>query len=331
MLQGATQLVRRSLGRFRRRWLYGALLIVGCCALAAARIGPSRRAVVERLQPYLDRDLRDLSEDEQIEFDNLVGHLAASAKVFHYPDPPQTRDAGDWLAYLRAKPSAPLSRSWYLWRVVDGQGRPRLVLFQGTPLWFIPGSSSARIFVFDARGHLLTECAFPTGWRITIAGARWLEDSGHGFPCLLVVSVPNFGGADVVAQYYAFLDETFALVRMVDSTGNVVPVNYHSPNHTIGPAVPERTAEQWEAAVRSSDRAEVLRTLVWLGGGHSDPPLRTWKEYGVERFEDASRALEARARPEVRSAVEALTRSEDHWVWEAAREASDVMQRSRDR
>jgi hypothetical protein len=213
---------------------------------------------------------------------------------------------------------------------VDGQGRTRLVLFQGTPLWCIPGNSSAHIFVFDVEGRLLTKCGFSTGWRITIEDAHWQEDSGHGFPCLLVCSAPSINGADITSQYYAFLEGTFALVRMEDSAGELVTVNYHNPNHTIGPAVPERTTEQWEAAVRSSDRAEVLRTLVWLSGDHSDPPLRL-DGISVERFEDASRALEARARPGLRSAVEDLTSSEDRWVQEAAQHAREAIRGGRAR
>jgi hypothetical protein len=219
--------------------------------------------------------------------------------------------------------------SWYLWRVTDVQGQRRLVLFQGTRLWSIPGSSYAHIFVFDTEGRPLSGCEFSIGQRIEIEDARWQEDSGHDLPCLLVCSAPSINGADITSQYYAFLDGTFALVRMEDSAGNFVPVNYHNPDHTIGPPVPERTAEQWEAAMRSSDRAEVLRTLVWLGGFHSDPPLREEGLY-VERFEDASRALEARSRPGVRSAVEALTRSEDRWVREAAQHASQVIRRGSD-
>jgi hypothetical protein len=129
------------------------------------------------------------------------------------------------------------------------------------------------------------------------------------------------------AQYYAFLKDSFALVRLEDSAGNVVPVNFHNPNHTIGPAVPERTPEQWEAMLRSSDHAEVLRTLVWLGGEHSDPPL-DGDGSSIERFEESNRALVTRRRPGVCERVEALTQSEDSWVREAAQQAREAVQKS---
>lgn len=288
-----------------------------------------RPAVVERLQSYLGQDLRALSKDEQIKFDDLIGRLAPDAKVFQRPDPPRTWNPMDWLTHLRAKPSSGLTRSWYLWRVVDGQGRSRLVLFQATPPWYMPGDSSARIFVFDVDGRRLSNCDFSTGWRITIENARWLEDSGHGFPCLVVCSAPDLGGPDLASQYYAFFEDSFILVRIEDNTGAIVPVDYRSPNY-IGPSVPGRTAQQWEAALRSSDRAEVLRTLVWLGGHHSDPAFRG-DGVTVERFEQASLVLEARARPGLRQAVEDLANSEDRWVREAARQAREAIRGSGDR
>jgi hypothetical protein len=282
---------------------------------------------VQRLQPYLGQDLRGLREDEQVIFDGLIGRLAPEASVFEQPPRPETWNPRDWYDYYyhpratrRLEASFFRLQSWYLWRVANGQGQDRLVLFQGAPLTMIPGSSSARIFVFDTDGNQLQKFDFSTGWRITIDDARWLEDSGHGFPCLLVCSSRCINGADIAAQYYALIDDTFALVRLEDSAGNFVPVYYHAPNHTIGPSVPERTAEQWEAALRSPDRAEVLRTLVWLGGEHSNPPLRE-EHIHVERFEDAALALETRARPGTRRAVEALPRSQDSWIREAAQQA----------
>jgi hypothetical protein len=308
----------------RRRWVWVALLVLlGVAVYYLFRPGP-----VERLRPYLDQDLRALSEDEQFKFDDLVGRLTPEARVYGPPTRPQSWNPKDWLGYLNAKPirtGFARRESWYLWRVSNGQGRDRLVLFQGEPLWHIPGGSFAHVFVFDTKGRPLTVCDIQTGWRITIKDARWLEGKGHGFPCLLVCSSRDFTGADIASQYYAFLADDFALVRLEDSAGAFVPVNYEITNFTIGPPVPERTPEQWEAALRSSNRAEVLRTLVWLGGLHTDLPLR---EGGTcaERFEDATWALETRARPGVRSAVEALTRSEDRWVQEAAQHAWQAIQ-----
>src|SRR5262249_45830615 len=57
----------------------------GICVFAGALFWLFRPNTVERLQPYLGQDLRALSEDEQIEFDDLIGRLAPEARVFNGP------------------------------------------------------------------------------------------------------------------------------------------------------------------------------------------------------------------------------------------------------
>ena len=310
----------------RRRALVG-LTVCASFLLLGTAVYLTRPTPVQRLQPYLGQDLRTLSEDDQIKFDGLIRRLAPEASRFTPRDRPRNWDQGAWRDYLTAKKDTPLfsPRSWYLWQVQNRQGQERLVLFQGKALFMIPDASSAHVFVFDAEGRRLTESEFLTGWRINIDDACWLVDGSHGFTCMLVCSGPSIGGEDIVRQYYALLQESFALVRLEDSEEKSVQVDYHTPNHTIGPPVPKRAPEQWEAVLGSSDNAEVLRTLVWLGGHHSDPPLDE-KGLGVERFEDATRALATRCRPGVRSAVEALTCSEEAWVREAAQNAWEAIQ-----
>jgi hypothetical protein len=284
---------------------------------------------VLQLEPYIGKDLRTLSKSDQIRFDNLISKLIPEARRSVYPLAPQSWNPRAWWNYLTAKPELfrwPLD-SWYLWKVRDQQGTDRLIFFQGMPLWMIPRESEAHIFVMDTNGSLLTKCDFSTGWRISIDDARWLDHVGHGFPCLLVCSSPSINGADITSQYYALLDDTLALVRLEDSTGNFETVNYHNPNHTIGPDPPKRTAVEWELALQSPDPAEILRTLVWLGGAHSDPPIKDADHMCVEKFEDAALALEVRARPDVRTAVETLTRSNDSWLREAAANALEAIKR----
>jgi hypothetical protein len=311
------------------RWLSGfghtrvALLVIAAALLFRVGVQLFRPDPVEQLEPFIGKDLRALEEPEQIRFDNLISKLVPQATRSVYPPKPRSLNPRIWWSYLTAKPKLlpfPIE-SWYLWKTRDQQGTDRLILFQGMHLWMIPGESMAFVFVMSTNGNLLTECKFSTGWRINIDDAQWLEDVGHSFPCLLVRSSPSINGADITSQYYALLDDSWALVRLEDSTGAFVIVNYHNPNHTIGPDPPKRTPEQWELALHSSNPAEILRTLVWLGGGHSDPPIPDAEDIGVEKFEDASLARNVRARPNVRTAVEALTRSNDSWVREAAANA----------
>jgi hypothetical protein len=193
--------------------------------------------------------------------------------------------------------------------VRDGQRRERLILFQAT----LSGNWRAvRIFVMDTEGNALDQCQFV---RSIPSDARWLDDSGHGFPCLVV----NFGPT----HYLALLDDTFALVRHESSAGAFVPVPY--PDHIIDRTEPERTSEEWEAALCSPDRAEVLRTLVWLGGKPWNSP-RNGRGVDVEPSEDASLVVKIRFRPGVRTAVAALAHSDDRWLREAAQHAWEVIQ-----
>jgi hypothetical protein len=128
-------------------------------------------------------------------------------------------------------------------------------------------------------------------------------------------------GSFKAAERYAIVANDVALVRMEDSEGRPIVQNYHNPNHTIGPACPLRTVADWEAALQSRDMAEVLRTLVWLGGMHSDPPIENAGNLGVEDAEDAKRALDVRRSPAVEQAIGTLVKSKDEWVVDAARQA----------
>ena len=44
--------------------------------------------------------------------------------------------------------------------------------------------------------------------------------------------------------------------------------NYQDSNMTIGPSIRGRSADDWEKALRSTDTAEVMSALIWLGGLH---------------------------------------------------------------
>jgi hypothetical protein len=313
----------------RPRWLRcrrGVLVGSACGALMLAgtvywMCWPSP---VQRLQSYVGQDLRNLSEDEQIHFDRLMASLVPDAKTLIEPDRPQTWNPKNWYDYYQTKPSSFwLPECRYLWRVANEQRQERVVLFQGMPLDTSPGGSSAHIFVLDLDGKLLSKSEFLAGWHVHVGHAHGLEDSGHGFKCLRLSCSRVMYGVDITAQYYAFHDDAFALVRLEDSAGKLVPVWYHAANASVGPPVPKRTPEEWEVALRSPDRVEVLRTLVWLGGWHSDQPASDG-----EQPEDAARALATRARPGVRAAVDALAGSEDSWVQEAAEQTLEAIRAS---
>jgi hypothetical protein len=259
-----------------------------------------------RFQAYVGKDLRKLDDAEQKRFRSILGSII-----------PETKD---W-------PGCALSEPWFVWRVTNEKGSERFILLRVTGLWEIPGASSASIFVLNSAGKVVNQCEFSTGWRIDVVDAELTDH--QGIPCVKVSTAPAIIGADIATQYYAMIDDTFALVRLEDSHGKPLVVNYHNPNHTVGAKPPQRTAQEWEAALRCNHPAEVLRTLIWLGGDHSDPPIRNPGNCWIEKYGDAALVYEARSRPGVRQGLADLTRSPDPWIKAAAKNAaaSDISPR----
>jgi hypothetical protein len=280
---------------------------------------------LRRLRSYAGQDLRKLADRESAALDRLIETLIPQTRA----EWPEAQAPASWyralLENLRARlnPGYPPARllfgweTWYLWRVPFAEDQEGLVLFQAQRLWTIPGESRARIFVLDNNGNLLAESILQTGWRIDIVDAAWESDSGHGFPCVKVSTCPAINGADICSQYYAPIDRAFALVRMENRQGESIRNAYYAENHTIGAAVPVRTAVEWEDALYSSDRVELLKTLVWLDGRHS----------GDDNDSDALLLQEVRSRPRVRAALRLHLTSDDEWVRTAARLANEPAHR----
>src|SRR5262249_46966575 len=107
-----------KVGFFRRRRVFIALLTLAVFVIAATAIYRYAIDQIRRLQPYIGKDLRLLSEDEQIEFDRLISTLVPEARLAEYPSRPTTWDSKKWWNYLTARPWLGWPRQpWYLWRV----------------------------------------------------------------------------------------------------------------------------------------------------------------------------------------------------------------------
>jgi hypothetical protein len=129
--------------------------------------------------------------------------------------------------------------------------------------------------------------------------------------------VPFINCRPIARQYYRRLGDRLVLVRLEDDQGRYARNIYEAPNHTIGPKIPRRNAADWEASLSSTDPAEVLWALVWIGGRHADtsafsPGVR------LETPEDAKAVAEVRQRPGVQKRIAELTLSSNPWIREAA-------------
>jgi len=134
---------------------------------------------------------------------------------------------------------------------------------------------------------------------------------------LEVGSRPVINGRDIARQYYALVGDTVTLIRLEDSRGEPVKNIFGAPNHTIGPNLAGRSAAEWEKALGSTDSAETLSALAWLGGRHWDiqKPL---PEYEHEELAEAQLADSVRTRRSVQDAIHKLAKSKNRWVREAA-------------
>ena len=209
-------------------------------------------------------------------------------------------------------------------RISTTEGKSRYVLIEESPLETIPGDSRLRISLFDLDGRLIDSSQFGAGWRISLSEIRFMKVKDVEGEVLEVRSYRHINGADVAKQYYALLGDTMTLIRLEDSSGALFQNTYRAPNHTIGHTQTGRPAADWERALVSNDTAEVLATLIWLGGHHLDPSEGDGS-YVYEDLSEARLAKEVRQRSAVKAAVNALRNSDNPWVREAASAAAEMM------
>jgi hypothetical protein len=275
-----------------------AVPLVGCLPSSPPATSPhsvdGERVTVAPLERYGGRNLRDLGPAEKERLEKL---LAGCLPEAHRPGAPWAFEP------------------WAVWRHPAGSGH---ILFQGKDLFVIPGESEAAVHFFDQAGRLVGSVAFSTGWRIGLTSANLHHEPALGGDVIEVCSGPAIGGADVARQFYGLFGSRVALLRLEDSAGAPAANDYRWPNHTIGPRVPMRTAEEWEAALLSGRPMEVLEALVWLGGEHRDPSADVAPGVHTERLEEARLVAAVRQRPSVRNAVRDLARSDSRWIEQAA-------------
>jgi hypothetical protein len=258
----------------------------------------AKRVDIASLEPFIGRDLRKLDSKSKAELEHAV-------------------------SALRPKPDEPASLfgplPWYLWRL-PAQGKVRFVLFEGQPIFMIPGTSSAAVHLLDEKGAELGCSEFSTGWRIDLISASLHQEPPLELPVIDVRTDPVINGADICRQVYGILENRVTLLRIEDSGGRVLANNYYNPNHTIGPDAPVRSAEEWEQSLRSDSPVAVIEALRWLGGRHRTDLTPPPPDIGIEEQAPAKLFNAVRKRAGVRDAVAKLTASKNDWIREAAQE-----------
>jgi hypothetical protein len=122
-------------------------------------------------------------------------------------------------------------------------------------------------------------------------------------------------GPAFTRQYFALVDARLALIRHEDSEGRATTDYAY---HTLGPTFPLRSPEETQIALSSTNLAELLRTLAWLGGCRPEADLeRTLDSLRQSRLEE-DLANAVLRRPGVRARIGELRAHPNAWIREAA-------------
>ncbi|MDQ1560566.1 MAG: hypothetical protein QOD32_3626, partial [Pyrinomonadaceae bacterium] len=206
------------------------------------------------LLAYKNRDLQALDEGTQEQIAALANQIL----------PERKKDPEAFSVKMR--------RPWLLREFKATKRQTGYVLLDSQAVVFFPGQAIHYLYFFDARGRLLNSQFFTTGWRMMPGEATLVEDE-RAFP-YLVMSASGIGGfafAPFTRQYYALKGGTEAvLIRIEGKDGEVLRNSYECLDAAIGPRVTQRDADEWAAALTSTDEVEVLRSLMWFGGRHKE-------------------------------------------------------------
>ncbi|HEX7897408.1 MAG TPA: hypothetical protein VF950_06590 [Planctomycetota bacterium] len=262
-------------------------LIAAAASHACRHSSPTERAVLRHLLSYEGENLVEIEEAQAL-FDLVLNREPIKSDTFSDHFEP-----------------------WEVLRLGSD-----ILLLEGRALFTIPGECLFRAHLVSEDGFTLSTVSFSGGWRILISHARsfFRADMPNSLLELSASSVRINGGADVAKQFYAGIDDHLALVRLEDSRGRLVANSYD--DNTIGPPLPPREAEAWERALMSSDDAEILRTLMWIGGRHRE--AGSFPEPDDATVLNATRARAVRQRPGVRARLEDLKKHPNAWIREAA-------------
>jgi hypothetical protein len=286
--------------------VFSAILLFQCSAYCAAQ-----EANVVGLSQFAGQDLRKLEKFGMPAFQELVRGLTGDAED---PDP--------W--------GSP--RPWRVERFPVGDAA--WVLLEGYPGFEIPGVSSMRIHIFDTKWKRIKKQEFLTGYRMRLTRITLATENPLGRPLVVarVVSTgpfqivngverPAFEAGEFQRQYYALCGGEFAMVRLEDHKGKIVPNHYRWRAPTKGPEVPERTREEWIGTLTSDDPAAQLATLVWLTGAHLSSKAPRAANVNQESVAHSELFEAVRDAGETRKALRDLAESENPWVREYAVEA----------
>jgi len=287
------------------------LALAGCGRVAAppAPAWPTDAEFLEQLQVYRDRDLGELSDDEQEEVRTILRSMIRNT---------QAGVDGRRIRYVWAMEAEGQPTEW----VVVTTLAPEVTLNDANDLILFMDTTAVRFIAFDAEGLWKGDNG---GGHVSL-GPKGKLKSGRlmpnpdGYP--IIVFEAETGRPNYARQYYAQTGNGTALIRIEDPAGKAMRNDYRTFDSDCGPnRIAIGPPSDVEGALSSLDRTRVLEALVWLGGQRRPPPeVDPDKEnpghrmYAVE-YQMIKGLL---TKPSVLAKLKELSADKDPWVREQA-------------
>jgi hypothetical protein len=209
---------------------------------------------------------------------------------------------------------------WHVWKT-SHEGRTRYAVLLGGMGAGIPGGASARVQLFDGSGKSIDAWSFQVGWRIFLGGASFEYSRALDSDLIVLHTAGVINGRDVGKEIFAIGNDRLRLVRLENSKGAITQSEYVYPQVEVN-VVPDATSlVQFASLLESSDKADALSALVFLGGRHLDDAARmSLPEPHESKY--AKLFQEVIGDPRIHVLIERLTTSDNKWIAQAAKLAA---------
>jgi hypothetical protein len=225
---------------------------------------------------------------------------------------------GDLLRKRFHRPELAKTAPWGGVRIVQPQGIERMLLLFSLGNEVPPTFSSTLVSVLHDNRRDLSLTPLRPGCDATVVHLRGSVPGAPG-PWSFEMTVARRSEKEALERHvYTLIDESPVLIRLEDGRGALRPNDYRGDVFRVGESVPDRRPEEWERALESPDLAEVLRTLLWLGGEHDHPYSWEWPAVGEESLASAQAHRELLENLGVKSKLIELRMHPHPWVAEAA-------------
>ncbi len=209
---------------------------------------------------------------------------------------------------------------WHVWRTDRDQQTRYVVLLGGTAAT-IPGGASARVHLFDRSGKSIDAWSFNVGWRIFLYDASFEYSTALASNLIVLHTAKTINGRDVAKEILAIDKDRPLLVRLENSKGETIPNEYIISEIEVNVTPNAKSVEVFVTLLESSDKADVLSALVFLGGRHLDDP-RWIRLPGPHESKYAAVFQEVIGDPRIQASIMRLTMSDNDWIKQAARLAA---------